>query len=51
MYSLARGQMRVEDLITSRHTPEEAPTVYANLLANRSATIGVVFDWSRLEDQ
>jgi 2-desacetyl-2-hydroxyethyl bacteriochlorophyllide A dehydrogenase len=43
-----RGQMRVDDLITSRHAPQEAPEVYANLLENREETIGVVFDWSRL---
>ena len=46
---LERGQMRTEDLITSRHAPSEAPSVYANLLENRAETIGVVFDWSRLE--
>ena len=46
---LERGQMRVDDLITSRHAPSEAPEVYANLLVNRAETIGVVFDWSRLE--
>ena len=45
---LERGQMRVDDLITSRHAPAEAPDVYANLLVNREETIGVVFDWSRL---
>ena len=46
---VARGQMRVDDLITSRHAPQEAPEVYANLLENRAETIGVVFDWNQLE--
>ena len=46
---LARKQMHVDDLITSRHTPDEAPSVYAGLLADRSATIGVVFDWRQVE--
>jgi len=45
---IERGQMRVEDLITSRFAPQEAPGVYAQLLENRAETIGVVFDWSRL---
>ena len=44
-----RGQMRVEDLITSRFAPEEAPGVYAQLLENRAETMGVIFDWSRLD--
>ncbi len=46
---IERGQMRVEDLITSRHAPQEAPEVYARLLESRAETIGVVFDWSRLK--
>ena len=44
-----RGQMKVDDLITSRHAPQEAPDVYARLLEGRAETIGVVFDWDRLE--
>ena len=46
---VARKQMRVGDLITSRHSPAEAAAVYAGLLEDRSATIGVVFDWSEVE--
>ena len=45
---VARGQMRVDDLITSRFSPTEAPTVYAMLLENRAETLGVLFDWRRL---
>ncbi len=43
---LSRNQMRVDDLITKLHAPGEAPGVYAELLVNRSETIGVGFDWS-----
>jgi len=42
---LQRDQMRVTDLITSRHTPDEAPAVYAKLMNDRADTVGVVFDW------
>jgi len=45
---LERGQMRVDDLLTGRHAPSEAPRVYADLLVNRSAILGVSFDWSRV---
>lgn len=45
---LQRGQMRVDDLITSRNDPSEAQQVYAGLLSDRAANIGVAFDWSSL---
>ena len=45
---IARGQMQLDDLITARHSPHEAPDVYSGLLEDRSDTIGVVFDWGRL---
>ena len=45
---LVRGQMKVDDLITARHSPAEAPAVYARLLHDRAASLGVLFDWSRL---
>ena len=45
---LMRGQMKVDDLITARHSPVEAPAIYARLLNNRGASLGVLFDWSRL---
>ena len=45
-----REQMQVEDLITSPFAPQEAPGVYAQLLENRAETIGVVYEWNRLED-
>jgi len=43
---LRQGRMRVGDLVTHRHRPEEAPAVYAGLLRDRSSAIGVVFDWT-----
>jgi 2-desacetyl-2-hydroxyethyl bacteriochlorophyllide A dehydrogenase len=42
---VARGQMRVDDLITSVHPPSEAAAVYAQLLKDRSQAVGVAFDW------
>jgi 2-desacetyl-2-hydroxyethyl bacteriochlorophyllide A dehydrogenase len=45
---LRRGQMRVRDLITHRFHPEQAPEVYPMLLRDRSATLGVLFDWRDL---
>jgi len=45
---LRQGRMRVGDLITHRHAPAEAPSVYAGLLRDRSSAIGVLFDWSTL---
>lgn len=45
---IARGQMKVDDLITARHAPHEAPDVYSALLEDRSDTIGVVFDWGSI---
>lgn len=43
---LRQGRMRVGDLVTHRHRPAEAPAVYAGLRHDRSAAIGVVFDWT-----
>lgn len=48
---LAYKGMRVADLITARHSPAEAPQVYARLLTDREDTLGVIFDWSLLESQ
>lgn len=42
---LQRGQMRVNDLVTHRFSPEEAPQAYAQLLNDRSKALGVIFDW------
>jgi len=38
--------MRVADLITRRCSPADAAEVYADLVRERSAEIGVIFDWN-----
>lgn len=43
---VARGDMRVSDLITHRFTPQEAPQAYHMLRHDRSSAMGVVFDWT-----
>jgi len=45
---VSQGRMRVADLITHRHSPLDAPQVYAKLRHDRSEAIGVIFDWSLL---
>ncbi len=45
---LLQGRMRVDDLVSARHSPLAAPRVYADLMRDRSGVIGVVFDWSLL---
>lgn len=42
---LAQGRMRVHDLITGRHSPEDAAEVYAGLVQDRTRSLGVLFDW------
>jgi len=45
---LLQGRMHVADLITDHHSPSEAPEIYSRLLQDRSASMGVIFDWSIL---
>ncbi len=45
---LLQGRMRVQDLITHRQAPTEAPEVYRRLQTERASSIGVIWDWSRL---
>lgn len=45
---LARGDMRVHDLITHRHDPRNAKAVYDGLSADRSGALGALFDWTRV---
>ncbi len=47
---LARGQMRVDDLITHRYSPLQAPQAYESLQADRANAMGVVFDWTQLQN-
>jgi threonine dehydrogenase-like Zn-dependent dehydrogenase len=43
---LERGQMKVSHLVTDRYEPEQAAECYAALSADRSAAMGVLFDWT-----
>lgn len=43
------GRMNLAPLITHRLPPTEAPGLYAALRADRSAYMGVLFDWSMLD--
>ncbi len=45
---LVQGRMRVKDMVTHCHSPAEAPRVYEGLVRDRSAMVGVIFDWGRL---
>ena len=42
---LARGQMRVTDLVTHRFNPDQAPQAYAMLEKERDRAMGVLFEW------
>lgn len=46
---LQRGQMKVADLITHRYAPQDAPAAYQMLQTDRSAALGVIFDWTQLK--
>lgn len=43
-----RKQMNVATLITHRYSPEQAREAYDGLVADRSAAMGVIFDWTTL---
>ena len=45
---LLQGRMKVSDLISHRHSPVDAPQVFASLLEDRSGAMGVIFDWSQV---
>jgi 2-desacetyl-2-hydroxyethyl bacteriochlorophyllide A dehydrogenase len=42
---VARGQMRVSDLVTHRFKPDQAAQAYAMLDTQREKAMGVVFEW------
>lgn len=46
---VARGQMRVDDLISHRFSPLEADKAYQFLMQDRSQAMGVIFDWSQVD--
>jgi len=43
---LLQGRMRVSDLITHHHGPDDAPGVYAALTQDRFFSMGVILDWA-----
>jgi 2-desacetyl-2-hydroxyethyl bacteriochlorophyllide A dehydrogenase len=43
---LARGQMRVADLVTHRYKPQQAPDAYRMLDQQRDRAMGVIFEWA-----
>lgn len=45
---LRTGRMDVDGLVSHRFSPADAADVYAQLQRDRSAFLGVLFDWSRL---
>lgn len=45
---LMQGRMRVQDLITHRFSPLDAPNVYEMLARDHSSAVGVLFDWTLL---
>jgi 2-desacetyl-2-hydroxyethyl bacteriochlorophyllide A dehydrogenase len=42
---LARGQMRVSDLVTHRFKPDQARDAYTMLETDRERAMGVIFEW------
>ncbi len=47
---LARGDMRVADMITHRYAPQEAAEAYRMLREERPSALGVLFDWERVPE-
>ncbi|GCE22715.1 zinc-dependent alcohol dehydrogenase [Dictyobacter kobayashii] len=45
---VGRGDLRVNDLITHRYAPTDAPEAYRLLREERATAMGVLFDWTRL---
>jgi len=45
---LQRGEMRVSDLTSHTVAPRECSEVYPMLLADRTSTLAVAYDWSRV---
>jgi len=43
---VARGELKLADLITHRYKPTDAPAAYQMLADRRSEAMGVLFDWS-----
>jgi 2-desacetyl-2-hydroxyethyl bacteriochlorophyllide A dehydrogenase len=43
---IARGQIRVSDLVTHRYKPDQAREAYTMLEKERDRAMGVIFDWA-----
>lgn len=43
---IADGRLQVEPLLSHRVAPEDASTVYGEMVSNKDRYLGVVFDWS-----
>ena len=48
---IAAGRLKVAPIISQIVSPEEAPTVYNNLLELKDPELGVVFDWREQGDK
>ncbi len=42
---MRQGRLRVDELVSHRIAPEEAPAMYTRLLEDRSFALGVVIEW------
>ena len=47
---LAAGRLNFHDMIQEVHSPMEAPEVYRRLCLERNFPIGVLFDWSQMDE-
>ncbi len=47
---IATGKLHVEQLITHVLPPDEAPTAYAGLRERKDEYLGVLFDWTRVQE-
>jgi 2-desacetyl-2-hydroxyethyl bacteriochlorophyllide A dehydrogenase len=45
---LLQKRMRVDDLITHRVSPQQAPEIYTQLQRDRSSALGIIFDWTTI---
>lgn len=46
----AAGRLKTAPMISEIVSPEEAPRVYRRLAKDASAPLGIVFDWTRMEE-
>lgn len=46
-HAIASGRFRVDNLVTHRITPDEAPKAYLEILEHRNDYLGVIIDWRK----